>query len=115
MRAVLYARSAAMRGKLQDRSSPDAKAFLRIFVDKIRVYAEEATISSAHLGMVEAAVVHRKGSEDATAVPAFIHKWRREWDSNPRYAFTYTRVPGVRLKPLGHLSVVWNAADYSRG
>ena len=30
--------------------------------------------------------------------------WRREWDSNPRYAFTYTRVPGVRLKPLGHLS-----------
>ena len=30
--------------------------------------------------------------------------WRREWDSNPRYAFTHTRVPGVRLKPLGHLS-----------
>ena len=33
-----------------------------------------------------------------------IMMWRREWDSNPRYAFTYTRVPGVRLKPLGHLS-----------
>ena len=32
-------------------------------------------------------------------------KWRTGWDSNPRYAFTYTRVPGVRLKPLGHLSV----------
>ena len=30
--------------------------------------------------------------------------WRREWDSNPRYAFTHTRFPSVRLKPLGHLS-----------
>ena len=29
---------------------------------------------------------------------------RREWDSNPRYACTYTRFPSVRLKPLGHLS-----------
>ncbi len=29
---------------------------------------------------------------------------RREWDSNPRYAFTYTRFPSVLLKPLGHLS-----------
>jgi hypothetical protein len=31
-------------------------------------------------------------------------EWRTERDSNPRYAFTYTRVPGVRLQPLGHLS-----------
>src|SRR5262249_21051582 len=29
---------------------------------------------------------------------------RRERDSNPRYPFEYTRVPGVRLQPLGHLS-----------
>jgi hypothetical protein len=31
-------------------------------------------------------------------------KWRTERDSNPRYAFTYTHFPGVRLQPLGHLS-----------
>jgi len=31
--------------------------------------------------------------------------WRREWDSNPRYVYTYTHFPGVRLRPLGHLSV----------
>ena len=30
--------------------------------------------------------------------------WRREWDSNPRYAYTHTRFPSVRLQPLGHLS-----------
>ena len=29
---------------------------------------------------------------------------RTERDSNSRYAFTYTRFPGVRLKPLGHPS-----------
>ena len=30
--------------------------------------------------------------------------WRREGDSNPRYAFTYARFPSVCLKPLNHLS-----------
>jgi hypothetical protein len=34
----------------------------------------------------------------------FNYKWRREWDSNPRYGFPHTRFPSVRLKPLGHLS-----------
>ena len=29
---------------------------------------------------------------------------RTGWDSNPRYAFTYTHFPGVRLKPLSHPS-----------
>jgi hypothetical protein len=33
-----------------------------------------------------------------------ILRWRREWDSNPRYGFPHTRFPSVRLKPLGHLS-----------
>src|ERR1700759_4001028 len=32
--------------------------------------------------------------------------WRRDRDSNPGYACTYTRFPSVRLKPLGHLSVI---------
>ena len=29
---------------------------------------------------------------------------RREWDSNPRNDFSFTRFPSVLLKPLGHLS-----------
>ena len=44
----------------------------------------------------------------AEAMPTYAPgraRWRREWDSNPRYALTYTRFPSVRLKPLGHLSV----------
>ncbi len=30
--------------------------------------------------------------------------WRREGDSNPRSSCPLTRVPGVRHRPLGHLS-----------
>ncbi len=43
--------------------------------------------------------------------------WRREWDSNPRYAFTHTRFPSVRLKPLGHPSadVHPGGAEHSSG
>ena len=33
-----------------------------------------------------------------------IGNWRRGWDSNPRDGCPPTRVPGVRLRPLGHLS-----------
>src|SRR5947209_1752991 len=40
----------------------------------------------------------------ARATAASVTIWRREWDSNPRYAFTHTRFPSVRLKPLGHPS-----------
>jgi hypothetical protein len=31
-------------------------------------------------------------------------RWRREWDSNPRYGLPYTRFPSERLQPLGHPS-----------
>src|SRR3978361_523507 len=40
--------------------------------------------------------------------------WRRERDSNPRYAFTHTRFPSVRLKPLGHLSCARGRSDRGR-
>ncbi len=36
--------------------------------------------------------------------------WRRGRDSNPRWGLAHTRFPGVRLKPLIHLS---EALDYS--
>ena|ERR1700733_11937775 len=39
--------------------------------------------------------------------------WRREWDSNPRYGFPYTRFPSERLQPLGHPSGSWKRAQYS--
>ncbi len=40
--------------------------------------------------------------------------WRRERDSNPRDGCPPTRVPGVRLQPLGHLSVSQVRGDATR-
>src|SRR3954464_9132823 len=49
--------------------------------------------------------------QDAHFLPARVvegaarsRSWRREWDSNPRYGFPYTRFPSERLQPLGHPS-----------
>ncbi len=41
---------------------------------------------------------------NTTNIALIFQVWRRERDSNPRYGLTYTRFPGVRLQPLGHLS-----------
>ena len=41
---------------------------------------------------------------------ALLFRWRRGRDSNPRYV-AYTHFPGVRLRPLGHLSV---GAEFSK-
>src|ERR1700761_2530828 len=55
--------------------------------------------------------VEDKSEEVAKIVGSLSHSgnqgrmaWRREWDSNPRYGFPYTRFPSVRLQPLGHPS-----------
>ena len=44
----------------------------------------------------------RVAGEPVTSFP----NWRRGWDSNPRYPCGYTVFPGLRLKPLGHLSKI---------
>src|SRR5258705_7260862 len=38
------------------------------------------------------------------AIDSLYFKWRRGWDSNPRTRLGVTHFPGVRLRPLGHLS-----------
>jgi hypothetical protein len=35
-----------------------------------------------------------------------LEKWRRGWDSNPRYGFPYARFRGEYFQPLSHLSAV---------
>src|SRR5439155_19557564 len=38
--------------------------------------------------------------------PRTRQKWRRGWDSNPRYGFPYARFRGEYFQPLSHLSAV---------
>jgi hypothetical protein len=54
---------------------------------------------------VEQGSVHRSHSANKKAPFRGLFYWRTERDSNPRTAFTVTHFPGVRLQPLGHLSL----------
>src|SRR5262245_56870434 len=50
--------------------------------------------------------VQKKDAKHKRLCVRSVSSWRRGRDSNPRYAFwAYTHFPGVRLQPLGHLSV----------
>ena len=40
-----------------------------------------------------------------------LELWRRDRDSNPGYGLPYTHFPGVRLRPLGHLSVAGRLSE----
>jgi hypothetical protein len=53
------------------------------------------------------------GIHHVTAISGNAGCWRREWDSNPRYGFPYTRFPSERLQPLGHPSGSRKRAQYS--
>ena len=53
------------------------------------------------------------GIHHVTATSGDAGFWRREWDSNPRYGFPYTRFPSERLQPLGHPSGARKRAQYS--
>lgn len=56
-------------------------------------------------------------SRDPTTLHLVFPKcrWRRDRDSNPGDGFPPTRVPGVRLRPLGHLSGACSLAASTHG
>lgn len=75
---------AAVLSILDNPGGDEAKAFLHIVVQEIRIYADEANLAGPNVGIVEAALTIKKGT--ASAVPSFMCNWRREGDSNPRWA-----------------------------
>ncbi len=51
------------------------------------------------------------GAADATGrVPSFVLKWRRGWDSNPRWAQTHNGFRDRPDRPLRHLSALWRSS-----
>ncbi len=78
---------------------------VRAFAQHVEVADDAIYINGSKNTLLRALIATKGGKSAGIGVPGFIPKWRTERDSNPRYAFTYTRVPGVRLQPLGHLSL----------
>jgi site-specific DNA recombinase len=77
---------------------------LRALAQRVEVADTEVRIMGSK-GDLLRTLAAASGVKSATpGVRISVLKWRKEWDSNPRYAFTHTRFPSVRLKPLGHPS-----------
>jgi len=59
---------------LEDPCNDDAKGFIHLVIDEIRIYAEEVTVSRPNLGLMEAALTHTKAT--VSTVPSFMSNWR---------------------------------------
>ncbi len=77
---------------------------LRALAQHVEVAEREVHISGSKHELLKALTGADAAKTSTISVPISVPKWRRERDSNPRYGFPHTRVPGVRLQPLGHLS-----------
>ena len=78
---------------------------LRALAQRVEVADREVRIIGSKGELLRTLAAAADGKSAAPGVPSSVPNWRREWDSNPRYAFTHTRFPSVRLKPLGHPSL----------
>src|ERR1700680_4679310 len=59
---------------------------------------------------------HNSRTKPETGRDAFIERWRRGRDSNPRSGFTPDNcLAGSPVRPLQHLSVALDGRGYSRG
>lgn len=94
-----FARAARQRIRLE--GGGYRRDYPRALAQRVEVDTGEVKIMGSKSRLLQALVA----GSGVNAVPAWGLKWRRERDSNPRYGFPYTHFPGVRLQPLGHLSV----------
>src|SRR5262249_24079084 len=81
----------------------DARAAIAANAAQIRLCVKTVIARVAQVPELAEAFAKQRSQKHETR--QILSSWRREWDSNPRYGFPYTRFPSVRLKPLGHPSV----------
>ena len=84
-----------------------AKVYLLTIVSSVIVGKKHIDIQG-HISNLALGVDHAAREQLDSLVPGvrrYERRWRRRWDSNPRYPSGYTPLAGERLRPLGHLSV----------
>ena len=77
---------------------------VRAFAQHVEVADDAIYINGSKNTLLKALIAAKGGKSAGIGVPGFIPRWRRERDSNPRDGYPPTHFPGVRLRPLGHLS-----------
>ncbi len=77
---------------------------LRALAQRVEVADGEVRIMGSRSELLRT-LASASGVRSAGPVRSFVPKWRRGWDSNPRYALTaYNGLANRRLQPLGHPS-----------
>ena len=102
--ATLGAFAAAARRRLRGPDGRFRRDHLGALAQRVEVADGEVRIMGSRSELLRQLATANGVATATGGVPRSVPKWRREWDSNPRYACTHTRFPSVRLKPLGHLS-----------
>ena len=91
-----------MRDNLLSGDTAFRRTWLRAVIDQVEVDDTEIRIHGRRSTLER--LVMTEGTASAP-VPSFVRKWRTVRDSNPRDGSPPTHFPGVRLRPLGQLSV----------
>ncbi len=80
------------------------REYLRALAQRVEVAEKEVRIMGSKGDLLRTLAAASGVKSVTPGVRSSVLNWRRDRDSNPGYAFTHTRFPSVRLKPLGHLS-----------
>lgn len=91
-----------LRQNLMESPPQIRRRYIQSIVSRVDVGSHEIVIQGPYDAIAEASHPEAGGRPP---VQSSVREWRTERDSNPRYAFTYTRFPSVRDRPLRHLSV----------
>ena len=77
---------------------------LRALAQRVEVADKEVRIMGSKGDLLRTLAAGAGGAPATPGVRSSVLRWRKGWDSNPRYAYTYGGFQDRCLKPLGHPS-----------
>ena len=77
---------------------------VRAFAQHVEVADDAIYINGSKNTLLRTLIATKGGKSAGIGVPDFIPRWRRGWDSNPRYGLPHAGFQDRCLKPLGHPS-----------
>ena len=101
---VLRKFAATARQRMRIEGGGYRRDHLRALAQRVEVADREVRIMGSKSDLLRTLAAISGVKSAAGGVRSSVLDWRREWDSNPRYGFPYTRFPSERLQPLGHPS-----------
>ncbi len=92
------------RRRMRGKDGGFRRDHLRALAQRVEVADREVRIVGSKNELLRALATSNGVQSAANSVRIYIPGWRRGRDSNPRDGSPPTHFPGVRLRPLGHLS-----------